>query len=284
MIQPVQNDLFAVIGNPVTHSLSPAMMNAAFRSLGIPAVYLALQVDAFDEDLEVLSKMGLRGLSVTLPHKEAAFRAAVEVDDTARAIGAVNTLRRRADGWEGRNTDWLGANRALSRLTSLEGKRALVLGAGGVARAVVYGLKREGASVTVSNRGIERGEALARAFQCEFIPLGDLNRLPADQSLGKSFDVVVQCTSVGLMGTGSTPLLPESFFHSAMAVMDTVYRPLWTPFMVAAKKAGCKLASGSEMLLYQGVAQLEWWLELDVPVTEGVQVMRDILARSLTHE
>jgi len=278
MIRPVQTDLFAVIGNPVKHSLSPAMMNAVFKSLNIPAVYLALQVDAFMEDMETISRMGIQGLSVTLPHKEAAFRAAVEVDDTAKAIGAVNTLRRWAGGWEGRNTDWLGATRALKEVTSLEGKHALILGAGGVARAVVYGLEREGVAVTVSNRSIERGEALAKTFQCAFIPLSDLNRS------GKDFDLVVQCTSVGLQGTQAAPLLPESFFHSAMTVMDTVYRPLWTPFMLSAQKAGCKLVSGSEMLLSQGVAQLEWWLGRDIPVREGIQVMRDALARALTHE
>lgn len=280
MIRSVQTDLFAVIGNPVKHSLSPAMMNAAFKSLNIPAVYLALQVDDFQEDMETLFKMGFQGLSVTLPHKETAFREAVEVDATARAIGAVNTLRRCANGWEGRNTDWLGATLALSRATSLEGKPVLVLGAGGVARAVVYGLKREGALVTVSNRSIERGEALAEAFQCAFIPLSALNFPRRDLD----FQIVVQCTSVGLMGAQSAPLLPQSFFHSAMTVMDTVYRPFWTPFMLSAQKAGCKLVSGSEMLLYQGVAQLEWWLDRTLPVPEGVQVMRDSLARVLSHE
>jgi shikimate dehydrogenase len=284
MIQPVQTDIFAVIGNPVKHSLSPAMMNGVFKSLNIPAVYLAFQVDAFEEDMQTLHRMGIRGLSVTLPHKEAAFRAAVAVDDTADAIGAVNTLRRSDSGWEGRNTDWLGANRALREVTPLTGKHALVLGAGGVARAVVYGLEREGVAVTVSNRTIKRGEALAKGFQCAFIPLPDLNRSCLEKDCGKDFDLVVQCTSVGLPGEQSAPLLPESFFHSAMTVMDTVYRPFWTPFMLAARKAGCRLVSGAEMLLYQGVAQLEWWLERTIPASEGIQVMRDTLARALTHE
>lgn len=282
MIQPVQSDLFAVIGNPVKHSLSPVMMNALFKSLNIPAVYLALQVDAFAEDLDTLSRMGLQGLSVTLPHKEAAFRLASQVDATAEAIGAVNTLRRRNGAWEGRNTDWIGANRALSHVCRLEGKRALVLGAGGVARAVLYGLKREGVDVTVTNRGPERGEALAQSFRCDFIPLAQWSTPQTIQRHG--FQIVVQCTSVGLMGPESCPLLPELFFHPGMIVMDTVYRPRWTPFMLAAQRAGCEVVSGLEMLLYQGVAQLEWWLDRDIPPGEGIQVMRNALERALPHE
>lgn len=280
MIQPVQGDLFAVIGNPIRHSLSPAMMNALFQSLGIPAVYLALQADSMEEDLPVLFKMGFRGLSVTLPHKEAAYRLAAQTDETARAIGAVNTLRRSIDGWEGRNTDWLGAVRALRRATSLAGKRALVLGAGGVARAVVYGLKREEALVSIANRTTERGTALARAWHCEFIPLSGLG-----VRQGKSgFDLVVQCTSAGLSGTGSNLELPEDFFQPHMVVMDTVYRPPWTQFLRAAQRAGCTVINGLDMLLYQGVAQAEWWLGRDIPLHGGVDAMRAALNRAIADE
>ncbi|GLI35448.1 shikimate dehydrogenase [Desulforhabdus amnigena] len=280
MIRPVQKDLFAVIGNPVAHSLSPAMMNAVFLKLGMACVYVALEVDALEEDLETLHRMGIRGMSVTLPHKETAYRLAKAVDNTAQAIGAVNTLRRLENGWEGCNTDWLGSNRSLEQVTSLEGKRSLILGAGGVARAVAYGLKRSGASVTVSNRTVKRGEALAEAFHCDFIPLDELKRSPEDHG----FQVVVQCTSAGLMGKESSPLVPESFFQRGMVVLDTVYRPLWTPFMLTAQKAGCIMVPGLEMLLHQGVAQLEWWLGLQHLPSEGIQVMRDTLKRALENE
>lgn len=284
MIQPAQGDLFAVIGNPVKHSLSPTMMNAAFRSLGIPAVYLALQLDALPGDLDTLWNVGFQGLSVTLPHKEAAFLTAVGVDETARAIGAVNTLRRCAEGWEGFNTDWIGATRALRRVIDPAGKRALVLGAGGGARAVVYGLKREGAEVTVANRTAERGEALAGAMHCAFLPLSELTRCRGGIDAEPAFDILVQCTSVGLAGVPSEPLLPDAFFHSSMTVMDTVYRPFQTPFVRSARKAGSKVVPGSEMLLYQGVAQLEIWLGRSIPESGGAQVMRDALEEVLTHE
>jgi shikimate dehydrogenase len=168
----------------------------------------------------------------------------------------------------------------LNEATRLDGRRALVIGAGGAARAVVYGLKREGALVTLSNRSTERGEALAGTFQCDFIPLADLSR-----SAGKQFfNIVVQCTPVGLMGKEAVSIVPESFFQPGQVVMDTVYRPLWTPFLLAARKIGCTVVNGLEMLLYQGVAQLEWWLGKQIPEKEGVQVMKGALMKAIADE
>ncbi len=280
MIQPVHEDLFAVVGNPVSHSLSPVMMNAAFRSLGIPAVYLALQIDSPVDDLKTLWETGFKGLSVTLPFKETVYRAAVSVDETAEAIGALNTLRRCDKGWEGINTDWIGATRAIGRFTRLRGKIALVIGAGGAARAVVYGLKREGARVTVSNRCIERGRSLSSSMRCDFISLPAL----AKSGNGRDFDIVVQCTSVGLMEEQSARLVPDSFFHPGMVVMETVYRPLWTGFLLQARQAGCTTVPGIDMLLHQGVAQLEWWLDRPVPASNGIDVMEKALKKALEDE
>ncbi|MCE5242996.1 MAG: shikimate dehydrogenase [Desulfobacteraceae bacterium] len=280
MILPVQKDLYAVVGNPVGHSLSPAMMNAVFRSLGIPAVYVALQSDSFAEDLVTLEKMGFRGLSVTIPHKEAAFRLASPQDKNTWAIGAVNTLKRGSKGWEGRNTDWLGAMWALKGKTALAGRRALVIGAGGAARALVYGLKREGARPTVANRSVERGKSLAHDFDCGFLPLADLERTASDHS----FDVVVQCTPLGLAGGDPVSPVSKSLFRPGMVVMDTVYRPMRTPFAILAEEAGCTLVPGLEMLLHQGVAQLEWWLGRPVPADRGVNVMREALLEALESE
>ena len=274
MVRIVQTDLFAVIGHPVAHSLSPAMMNAAFACLGHPAHYLALEVDDLTPALRLLADMGVRGLSVTLPHKENACQLALKVDETARSIGAVNTLRRMDDpvGWEGINTDWIGAVRALQQVTPLAGKRALVIGAGGSSRAVVYGLKRHEAVVTITNRTQARGQALAEAFGCEFLALGEVHL--------RSFDLLVQCTSVGLAGGEDVEVLAPSMFRPGMVAMDLVYQPLWTPFLVAARDAGCVAVSGLDMLLYQGVAQLEWWLQRPAPVTD----MQDALLRALNRK
>jgi len=300
MIRPVQKDLYAVIGNPVAHSLSPPMMNAVFEALGIPALYLALQVDGLVEDLPLLAQIGIKGLSVTIPHKEAAFRLAALTDEPARAMGAVNTLRLRGSHWEGCNTDWLGALAALqqvleqperppSRLTPhpspltphpLKECRVLLIGAGGVARAVGYGLKREGAVVSVTNRGTARGEALAQALNGDFFPLSELGK----QDGGTTFQILVQCTSVGLLDDTEFTLIPDSLFQPGTVAMDTVYRPLWTPFLCKARAAGCTTVTGVEMLLHQGVAQLGWWFGELIRPEVVLPIMRTALLGILADE
>jgi len=293
MIRPVQKDLYAVIGNPVAHSLSPPMMNAVFEALGIPALYLALQVDDLAEDLPLLARIGIKGLSVTIPHKEAAFRLAALTDEPARAMGAVNTLRLRGSHWEGCNTDWLGALAALqqvleqperppSRLTPhpLKECRVLLIGAGGVARAVGYGLKREGAVVSVTNRGTARGEALAQALNGDFFPLSELGK----QDGGTTFQILVQCTSVGLLDDTEFTLIPDSLFQPGTVAMDTVYRPLWTPFLCKARAAGCTTVTGVEMLLHQGVAQLGWWFGELIRPEVVLPIMRTALLGILADE
>jgi len=300
MIRPVQKDLYAVIGNPVAHSLSPPMMNAVFEALGITALYLALQVDGLVEDLPLLARIGIKGLSVTIPHKEAAFRLAALTDEPARAMGAVNTLRLRGSHWEGCNTDWLGALAALqqvleqperppSRLTPhpspltphpLKECRVLLIGAGGVARAVGYGLKREGAVVSVTNRGTARGEALAQALNGDFFPLSELGK----QDGGTTFQILVQCTSVGLLDDTEFTLIPDSLFQPGTVAMDTVYRPLWTPFLCKARAAGCTTVTGVEMLLHQGVAQLGWWFGELIRPEVVLPIMRTALLGILADE
>jgi shikimate dehydrogenase len=244
------------------------MMNAAFRAEGIAAHYLALDTDPLDEALPLLHAMGFCGLSVTIPHKEAACRLAAEVDDTARAIGAVNTLKLSAHGWQGRNTDWLGAVRALEQVTRLEGRKALVVGAGGAGRAVVYGLQCSGTAVTLANRTAARAEELARLFGCACLPLEEAARFP--------WDILVQCTPLGMTGAAAGaaldfPLTPP------LVVMDLVYRPVRTPLLHAAEARGCRTVSGLEMLLHQGVAQFEWWFGRRAPAA----VMREALHRAL---
>ncbi len=283
MIRPVQKGLYAVIGNPVAHSLSPIMMNAVFETLKIPAVYLALEVDHPEEDLATLSKLGIQGLSVTIPHKESACRLAVSVDEPAEVMGAVNTLRLCGTHWEGRNTDWIGVVASLrGHLEQFAGKRALVIGAGGVARAVVYGLNREGAVVTVANRSIDRGEALARASGCDFLPLAELQRSKIRAHF--EFDIIVQCTPVGLMNQGPSGIISETLLRPGVVVLDTVYRPLWTPFLCGARAAGCIVVSGAEMLLHQGVAQLEWWFGEAIRPEAVLPIMRSALMGVLEHE
>ena len=254
------------------------MMNAAFRALGLDAFYMALRVDDAAEALRIIGEMGFRGLSVTLPHKEACFAAVEKCDETARRIGAINTLRFADGRWEGINTDWTGLTRALLAVAPLAGKRVAVLGAGGAARAAVFGMLREGAAATVINRVVERGEGLAREFNCDFMPLSEIADRP--EEIGRGFDVAIQCTPSGMTGGGVAAIVPEPFFHGGMVAMDTVYTPRMTPFLQAAEKAGCKLGFGLEMFLHQGAAQFEWWWDRPAPVN----IMRHALRRAEGHE
>ncbi len=278
MIRPEQKELFAVIGNPVSHSLSPVMMSACFEALGVPALYTALYVDELDSDLKLLHKTGFSGLSVTIPYKEMACRLAEKIDETAEEIGAANTLRRTNLGWEGLNTDWIGALRALSAAVEISGRNALILGAGGAARAVAYGLKRAGALITISNRCAERGRILSRQIKSNFIPLKTLSKVVRD------FDIVVQCTSVGLEDSTASPIAFDSFFKPEMTVMDIIYSPRWTAFSKAARDAGCTVVSGLDMLLYQGAAQLEWWLGRPIFETPAIVAMRQALEEAVNEK
>ncbi len=277
MIRPEQKKLFAVIGNPVSHSLSPVMMSACFEALDIPALYAALCADELERDLKLLHETGFSGLSVTIPFKETACRLAAEVDETAEEIGAVNTLRRTSRGWEGINTDWVGALRALSAAVEVSGRNTLILGAGGAARAVAFGLKRSGAVITISNRSIERGKILSGLLKSKFIPLNAL----ADAA--ENFDIVVQCTAVGLEDGEASPIVLDGFFKPEMIVMDTIYSRC-TAFCRAARAAGCTVVSGLEMLLAQGAAQVEWWLGLPVFGTSAMAAMRKALEQVLSEK
>jgi shikimate dehydrogenase len=278
MIRPEQRKLFAVIGNPVRHSLSPIMMSACFDALKVPALYAAFYVDELDSDLKLLHKTGFSGLSVTVPYKEMACRLAEGVDKTAEEIGAANTLRRTNLGWEGINTDWIGALRALSAAVEVSGRKALILGAGGAARAVAFGLKRAGAAVTISNRCVERGRVLSKQLHGGFIALNALADVAAD------FDIVVQCTSVGLDDKEASPIVLDSFFKPEMTVMDVIYSHRWTAFSRAARDAGCQVVSGLEMLLCQGAAQVEWWLGRPVFGTPAVEAMRRALEEAVNEQ
>ncbi len=278
MIRPEQKKLFAVIGNPVSHSLSPVMMGACFKALDVPALFAAFYVDELDSDLKLLHKTGFSGLSVTLPYKETACRLAEQIDKTAQKIGAANTLRRTALGWEGLNTDWIGALRALSAAVEVSARNALILGAGGAARSVAYGLIRAGAKVTISNRCVERGKVLSRQIKSNFIPLDTLAKVVTD------FDIVVQCTSVGLDDSEASPVVSGSFFKPEMTVMDIIYSPRWTAFARAAREAGCTVVSGLDMLLFQGAAQVEWWLGRAVFETPAIEAMRQALEEAVNEK
>ncbi len=248
-----------IVLHPAGHTRSPAMHRAAYAALGLDARY-----DAYDVPPEALARAiagarlaGMRQLAVSLPHKEAVIPLLDEVDETARAIGAVNTITRRGDRLEGSNTDWIGAVRALEREGPLAGRHAVVLGAGGTARALVYGLRQREASVQVLNRSVERAERLAAE-------LGADGAGPLEALAEHPHDLLINTTSVGLRSDESP--VDAGWLRRDSVVMDAVYDPEITRLLRDARAAGARIVPGKWMLVYQAAAQLELWTEREAPV------------------
>ncbi len=264
-----KTSLYGIIGNPVGHSLSPAMHNAAFDFLGENCVYLPFAVENVEAALQGIRHLYIKGVSVTIPHKESVIPYLDIVDSVAVKIGAVNTIRREQQGQDillcGYNTDWIGANRALADTMQLKGASVVILGAGGSARAIGFGLLEAGAKITLCSRTESRGRKLAVDLQCQWCPLENVANLQGD--------ALVNATSVGMVPQQEQSPVPSEITSNYSVVMDIVYAPLQTKLLMDAKKAGCRTVNGLEMLLYQGVAQFELWTSLQPPV----EVMRGVL-------
>ena len=260
-----QTTYVAIFGNPIAHSLSPQMHNAAFNHLGLNQAFLAFKAKKAAEAAAAIKTLGLRGASITIPHKEAIMEHLDEVDDVGQAIGAVNTVVVQ----EGR---LLGVVRALEQVTELGGKRCLVLGAGGAARAAIFGLQKRGAEVCLTNRNQERGRSLTAEMNCTFVEWQSWERL--------EIELLINATPVGMSATRDQSLISLQQLKGSMVVLDMVYRPLETRLLKDAATAGSICVSGLEMLLYQGVAQFEIWTGEEAPV----EVMRQALVESLAHE
>lgn len=262
---------FGIIGRPVSHSLSPVMHNAAFAELGMNCVYVPLPTDDLSKGVDGLKALGFKGVSVTIPHKEEVMQYVDVLDPVAQKIGAVNTLvignREDDDNRSiyGYNTDWVGANRALEEKIKLDGSKVLILGAGGSARAIGYGLLEAGAEIILSNRTLSRGEDLANVLGCDFVSPQQLGDVQAD--------ILINTTSVGMTPDDDKTPVEQKFLSRFSVVMDIVYAPLTTRLLREAEGAGCKLVDGLSMLLYQGAEQFELWTGRDAPV----DIMRNVL-------
>ena len=244
--------LCGIVLHPAGHTRSPAMHNAAYAALRIDAHYAAFDVppQRLEAAMIGVRALGLRQLSVSIPHKTAVLEFVDAVDETARRIGAANTVVLDGGRLVASNTDWLGAIRALERERPLGGVRATVLGAGGTARAVVWGLLQRGAEVRVLNRSVDRAAALARE-------LGAKTAGALDAISDQPYDVLVNTTSVG-MGRDESPIAASNIRSDAV-VLDAVYAPEMTRLLRDARACGARIVSGRWMLVHQAVAQLEAW-------------------------
>jgi shikimate dehydrogenase len=257
-------DVYGLLGNPVEHSLSPPMHEAAYDHLGMDAQYVTFEppVDAGARAVESAATLGVAGLNVTIPFKQDVL-AAVDPDGLAARIGAVNTVDFGADPPTGHNTDARGLVRALRHHDIALSGRAVVVGAGGAGRAAAFGLADEGMTVDIVNRTVERAERLAAELRDAG---GSATAHPLDEpgELLERADLLVNATSVG-METDRSPV-PSEALHGDLAVLDAVYTPVETRLLREAADAGARTVDGAWMLLYQGVEAFECWTGRDAPV------------------
>ena len=213
--------VYGVIGNPIVHSVSPQIHNAAFRHLGMNAVYLPFEVASLAPFLSGVKIFDPAGFSVTIPHKEEALKLVDEADEITHRIGAANTIAVRGDRLVGANTDWKSAIAAIESAfaegETLGGKKALLLGAGGAARAIAFGLRKMAADVTITNRTWERAEALAREVPCRAVKW--------EERAGVEADIIVNSTSIGMYPAIDASPMPKEALKPNMIVFDAVYNP-----------------------------------------------------------
>jgi len=257
--------VYGVAGAPVTHSLSPAIMNAAFRRENVNATYLALHAKTLKDLMTCVREIPIHGLSVTMPYKESIISYLDNTDSHTAKIGACNTVVRAQDGkLYGFNTDTAGIVRPLERrLPSLEDARILVLGAGGAARAAVFGLKERGAEVYILNRTAAPAQKLARQARARTIKRPDLKKL--------SFDVIINATPVGMGSSRDTPLQDKEI--NARYVFDMVYDPAETRLLKLARERGAQVIPGIEMFVQQAARQFEIWTGKPAPGDEMLRVV-----------
>lgn len=272
--------VYGVIGNPIEHSLSPVMHNAAFEALGLDAIYLAFRVAEHDlgDAIRGAKSLGIAGLNVTIPLKEKAL-AFVDADDIASRIGAINTIDFSTDTPTGYNTDGIGALTVLKeRVGEIRGKEVLILGAGGAARAIAFYLDTEGARLTIANRTEDRAAMLASSLHnADFISLSEeeLKRHIKDA------DILINTTSVGMYPRADATLVNAGMMHSRLVVFDIVYNPAETKLLREAKKAGVQtIIEGVKMLVYQGAASFRIWTGMEPPVEVMEAAVRKALSLS----
>lgn len=249
--------VYAVIGDPIVHSLSPVLQNAAFRARKMDAIYLPFRVTDLKDFLGAIEPLGIAGFSITLPHKERILRHLDDCDPLAAAIGAVNTVVVRGGGkLFGYNTDYVGVLRAIEQRMPIAGSRVLVVGAGGAARAIAFALSKGGAGVSICARRAERARRLARQAGGDAVPRKALKR--------EFFDAVVNATPVGMHpNTRQSPLNAGEL--NCRIVFDAIYRPRRTKLLQLAAAKGIETISGVEMFLAQGIAQWEIWSGMRAP-------------------
>ena len=261
--------IFGVIGNPVYKSMGYIIHNRAFKEVKSTNIYIPFLVDNLEKFFKEFSSY-FEGLSVTMPFKEDIMVLMDDVEETAKRIGSVNTVVRDENGWKGYNTDYTGALEALEKHVDLKGKKVLIIGAGGTAQAIGYGVYEKGAKITVTyNKNKEKGLQLARELKAKVVNIKNAGE--------EEIDVLINCSPVGMSpNQGETPI-SSRYLRNGMVVFDSVYNPLETRLIREAKEVGCVTISGIELFVNQAVAQLDLWTGQKV----STNLMRDVVVKGL---
>lgn len=270
-----KTQVYGVIGDPIEHSLSPALHNAAFKVLKLDCVFLAFKVKTGEVESAIrgMRGLGIRGLNVTMPHKEAVIAYLDEVDSAAKFLGSVNTILNDNGKLIGFSTDGIGALNALKENgVTLNGKKVLLLGGGGAAKTIAFALAKVVDELIILNRSPEKIASLTKTVNREFNKQvsGGLLAPSAIQKNIQNVDVLINATSVGMHPNDEHSLVEPQWLRPDLTVMDIVYNPIETKLAKDAKKAGAKVISGVEMLIYQGAAAFEIWAGHKAPI----EVMR----------
>ncbi|MEX2117507.1 MAG: shikimate dehydrogenase [Bacteroidota bacterium] len=263
---------YAIIGHPVSHSLSPFLHTTAFNALGLDCSYEAIEIAPEDLATSIRNLMdeGIAGFNVTVPHKETIIPLIDDLDEAARSVGAVNTVLNTKGKFTGTNTDVYGFNRlAEPYADAIAGNQVAVLGAGGAARAVLYALTTGfgPGRITLFNRTIDRAERLASEFSTEKILINSESLFQEDlQKLVESSSVVINTTSVGMKPYTDASPLDDVEFREGQIVIDLVYSPRETKLLKSAKDAGATAVSGFDMLLHQAAGAFRIWTGREMPM------------------
>lgn len=265
-------DIYGILAHPAGHSLSPVIHNAGFEALNLNAEYQRFDIppEDLEQFIQKVRKENIKGLNVSTPHKEEVMRLLDVIDDIAATIGAVNTIINKNGELHGTNVDWLGVQGALEEVTTIEGKKVAILGAGGAARAAVFALQESDAGeIVILNRTPSHAEELAKEFNCKADALSSFNKYNPD--------IIIQATSAGMNKPEGVEIIPKESLKPNMTVMEMIYSPLETRILKDAKEVGAKIITGERMLLNQGFACFQIWTGKEAPR----KAMEDAIAEHL---
>jgi shikimate dehydrogenase len=249
-----------LIGDPVEHSLSPLIHNAGYQALSINYAYVSFRVKDIKQAIDGIRWLGIRGASITIPHKTSAIKYLDRLDPLAEKIGAVNTIVNDDGVLTGYNTDGDGALQALEEVTTLSAKKTVLIGGGGAASAIAVGLKAKGVKLVVLNRTEAKASNLAKKVNAS--GFGGLNRL----SEITSADILINATPVGMLPKTDQSIILKELLHDGLTVFDIVYNPKETRLLIEARERGCNIVYGYKMFLYQAARQFELFTGLKAPL------------------